>query len=104
MAARRNTIFEVIPCIETFVIIVLSVYFLVQSQRKMWGPYHARLTWDHLLILLRVFAVFRSPNPPPSPCKTGRLRTFCMLKKITVLPPARNKNVATLTPPLMKKE
>lgn len=53
--------------------------------------------------LLDVFAAFWLPQLPPSPGKTGQLWTFCRLKKITVLPPARNRNVATLTPPLMKK-
>lgn len=89
---------------RTVVITVLPVYVLVQSPWKMCGPDHAKPMWDNQLFLLHVFAVFPSPNPPLSPCKTGRLWTFCMLKKITVLPPARNINVATLTPPLVKKE
>lgn len=104
LAARRNTIFEVIQFIETLVITVLPVHFPVQSPWKTCGPEHAKPMWNHQFFLLDVFAVFGSPNPPPAPCTTGRLWTFCMLKKITVLPPARNINVATLTPPLVKRE
>ena len=109
LAARRNTSFEVVPFTKLF----LNYYYYcfanlfcdAVSLEDLWSPSIVQNPSKGETVLLSpLLCCFPLPQLLPSPGEAGRLWTFCRLKKITVSPRARNTNVATLTPPLAKKE